>query len=72
MKKTLSVFAMAVLIAGALAACGPTNNSSSNNTSSKGTTASKPAKLVVWEDKKKSGWLQKVAADFEKEIWYYS
>ncbi|MED1202214.1 extracellular solute-binding protein [Heyndrickxia acidicola] len=67
MKKTLSVFAMAVVIAGALAACGPTNNSSSNNTSSKGTTASKPAKLVVWEDQKKSGWLQKVAADFKKK-----
>ena len=30
-------------------------------------TAKKPEKLIVWEDKDKSGWLTKVAADFEKE-----
>jgi arabinogalactan oligomer/maltooligosaccharide transport system substrate-binding protein len=67
MKKTLSVFTMIILIVGILAACGPKSDSSSSTTSSKGTTAAKPAKLVIWEDQKKSGWLKKVAADFKKK-----
>ncbi|MBD1380594.1 extracellular solute-binding protein [Bacillus sp. IB182487] len=61
---------MLLLVLGVLAACGPdaqkeTGGSSEGDT--KGEEAAKPEKLVVWEDEKKAGWLDKVAADFEKE-----
>ena len=60
---------MLVLMIGALAACGPKEeeNTGSKDNGEKTEDASKPEKLVVWEDKDKSGWLEKVAADFEKE-----
>jgi arabinogalactan oligomer/maltooligosaccharide transport system substrate-binding protein len=64
MKKALSILLMFVLMLGVLSACGPKRDSSSN---AEKQDAKKPAKLVVWEDKDKSGWLKKVAADFEKE-----
>jgi arabinogalactan oligomer / maltooligosaccharide transport system substrate-binding protein len=68
MKKALSIFMMIVLMLGVLAACGPKRDvSSTKDTDKKEETAAKPEKLVVWEDKDKSGWLEKVAADFEKE-----
>lgn len=69
MKKALSIFMMLILMIGALAACGPKEeeNTGSNDNGEKTEDASKPEKLVVWEDKEKSGWLEKVAADFEKE-----
>jgi arabinogalactan oligomer/maltooligosaccharide transport system substrate-binding protein len=68
MKKGLSIFMMIVLMLGVLAACGPKkDDTSSKNTGKKEETSAKPEKLVVWEDKDKSGWLKKVAADFEKE-----
>ncbi|MHC0036736.1 extracellular solute-binding protein [Pseudoneobacillus sp. C159] len=68
MKKALSIFMMLVLMLGVLAACGPKeeedNASEPNKTEEE---ANKPEKLIVWEDKDKSGWLEKVAADFESE-----
>ncbi|MCM3573209.1 extracellular solute-binding protein [Mesobacillus subterraneus] len=69
MKKALSIFMMLVLMIGALAACGPKEeeNTGSKDNGEKTEDASKPEKLVVWEDKDKSGWLTKVAEDFEKE-----
>ncbi|MFP5112963.1 extracellular solute-binding protein [Bacillaceae bacterium C204] len=68
MKKALSIFMMIILMLGVLAACGPKrDDSSTKDTGKKEETAAKPEKLVVWEDKDKSGWLEKVAADFEKE-----
>lgn len=69
MKKALSIFMMLILMIGALAACGPKEeeNTGSKDNGEKTEDASKPEKLVVWEDKEKSGWLEKVAADFEKE-----
>ncbi|WML49602.1 extracellular solute-binding protein [Neobacillus sp. PS3-34] len=66
MKKALSVFMMIVLMLGALAACGPKKEDTSSKDNGKKAEA-KPEKLVVWEDKDKSGWLKKVAADFEKK-----
>ncbi len=67
MKKALSILLMAVLMLGVLSACGPKRDSGTKNTGKKEETAAKPEKLVVWEDKDKSGWLKKVAADFEKK-----
>jgi arabinogalactan oligomer / maltooligosaccharide transport system substrate-binding protein len=68
MKKALSFFMMMVLMLGILAACGPKEEETDNkDTGKKEEETSKPEKLVVWEDKDKSGWLEKVAADFEKE-----
>lgn len=67
MKKALSIFMMVILVLGVLSACGPKRETTSTNDTDKKEEASKPEKLVVWEDKDKSGWLEKVAADFEKE-----
>ncbi|MGG1396711.1 extracellular solute-binding protein [Bacillus salipaludis] len=68
MKKALSIVMMIVLMLGVLAACGPKRDASSTkDNSKKEEAAAKPEKLVVWEDKDKSGWLKKVAADFEKK-----
>jgi arabinogalactan oligomer/maltooligosaccharide transport system substrate-binding protein len=68
MKKVLSIFMMVVLMLGVLSACGPKkDDSSTKNNGKKEETAAKPEKLVVWEDKDKSAWLKKVAADFEKK-----
>ncbi|WP_191562353.1 extracellular solute-binding protein [Metabacillus idriensis] len=69
MKKALSLLFVLMLILGALAACGPKDEESTASTDGeKGSEdAAKPEKLVVWEDKDKSKWLEKVAADFEKE-----
>jgi arabinogalactan oligomer/maltooligosaccharide transport system substrate-binding protein len=69
MKKALTIFMMLVLVIGALAACGPKEEETTGNTDTGNTEegAAKPEKLVVWEDKDKSGWLEKVAADFEAE-----
>jgi arabinogalactan oligomer / maltooligosaccharide transport system substrate-binding protein len=67
MKKALSIFMMVVLVLGVLSACGPKRETTSTNDTDKKEEAAKPEKLVVWEDKDKSGWLEKVAADFEKE-----
>ncbi len=67
MKKGLSIFLMLILMLGILAACGPKEEETGpSETGGKGEEA-KPEKLVVWEDKDKSGWLEKVASDFEKE-----
>jgi arabinogalactan oligomer / maltooligosaccharide transport system substrate-binding protein len=70
MKKALSIFMMLVLLLGVLAACGPKEEEKDTATDPGTTeeeTADKPDKLVVWEDKDKSGWLEKVAADFTAE-----
>lgn len=67
MKKALSIFMMVILVFGVLSACGPKRETTSTNDTDKKEEAAKPEKLVVWEDKDKSGWLEKVAADFEKE-----
>ncbi len=69
MKKALSIFMMLVLMLGVLAACGPQDEEEEGGETGKNNSGEtdKPEKLVVWEDKDKSGWLKKVAADFEKE-----
>ncbi|MCL6570666.1 MAG: extracellular solute-binding protein [Bacillus sp. (in: Bacteria)] len=67
MKKSIAIFMMFVLILGVLGACGPKRDDTSSKDTGKEETKAKPDKLVVWEDKDKSGWLEKVAADFEKE-----
>jgi arabinogalactan oligomer/maltooligosaccharide transport system substrate-binding protein len=68
MKKSIAIFMMLVLILGVLGACGPKrDDTSTKDTGKKEETGAKPDKLVVWEDKDKSGWLKKVAADFEKK-----
>jgi arabinogalactan oligomer / maltooligosaccharide transport system substrate-binding protein len=68
MKKALSIFMLFVLVLGVLSACGPDREKTgSKDTDKKGEETAKPEKLVIWEDKDKSGWLEKVAADFEKE-----
>ena len=68
MKKALAIFMMAVLMLGVLSACGPKRDTTDKkDTGHKEETVAKPEKLVVWEDKDKSGWLKKVAADFEKQ-----
>ncbi|MDF2854817.1 MAG: bacterial extracellular solute-binding family protein [Neobacillus sp.] len=68
MKKALSIFMLFVLVLGVLSACGPDREKTgSKDTDKKGEETTKPEKLVIWEDKDKSGWLEKVAADFEKE-----
>ena len=65
MKKALSIFMMVVLVLGVLSACGPKreDTSDTNDTGKKEETA-KPEKLVVWEDKDKSGWLRKGSSRF--------
>jgi arabinogalactan oligomer / maltooligosaccharide transport system substrate-binding protein len=66
MKKALSMLLMVVLVLGALAACGPERKETAGtDTGKKEEETAKPEKLIVWEDKDKSGWLKKVAADFE-------
>ncbi|MEH7010162.1 extracellular solute-binding protein [Neobacillus niacini] len=68
MKKAISIFMLVVLVFGVLSACGPKREETSGTKDTdKKEEAAKPEKLVVWEDKDKSGWLEKVAADFEKE-----
>nr|WP_263323344.1 extracellular solute-binding protein [Neobacillus sp. Marseille-Q6967] len=68
MRKALSMFMLVVLILGVLSACGPKREETTGTTDAgKTEETAKPEKLVVWEDKDKSGWLEKVAADFEKE-----
>jgi arabinogalactan oligomer / maltooligosaccharide transport system substrate-binding protein len=68
LKKALSIFMMVVLMLGVLAACGPKEDEeTTTDTGKKEEETAKPEKLVVWEDKDKSGWLEKVAADFEAE-----
>lgn len=68
MKKALSIFMMVVLMLGVLSACGPKrDDAGTKDTGKKEETTAKPEKLIVWEDKDKSGWLKKAAADFEKE-----
>jgi arabinogalactan oligomer / maltooligosaccharide transport system substrate-binding protein len=67
MKKAISIFMMVVLVLGVLSACGPKRETAGTTDTEKKEETAKPEKLVVWEDKDKSGWLEKVAADFEKE-----
>jgi arabinogalactan oligomer / maltooligosaccharide transport system substrate-binding protein len=69
LKKALSIFMMVVLMFGVLAACGPKEeeDTATDTGTTEEETANKPEKLIVWEDKDKSGWLEKVAADFEAE-----
>ncbi|KUP09052.1 cyclodextrin-binding protein [Bacillus coahuilensis m2-6] len=71
MKKTLTLFMAFLLMIGVLAACGPqdeeTTDEGTTNEGTETTEADKPEKLIVWEDQEKSGWLEKVAADFTAE-----
>ena len=72
MKKTLSLLMVIMLVLGALAACGPNREegAGNNNQGDKENTtddANKPEKLVIWEDDKKSGWLDEVGAKFTEE-----
>ncbi|KZZ84597.1 MULTISPECIES: extracellular solute-binding protein [Bacillaceae] len=69
MKKVMSLFMMVILLIGVLAACGPDakKGASTEGNNEKSGEAAKPEKLIVWEDKDKSKWLEKAAADFEKE-----
>ncbi|MRX73496.1 extracellular solute-binding protein [Bacillus lacus] len=73
MKKALSLFMMMLLLLGVLAACGPdAKEGTGGNTEGAGGESAeglpeKPEKLIVWEDKDKSKWLEKVAKDFEEE-----
>ncbi len=73
MKKWLSVLMTLMIVVGMLAACGPDRSKDSSTSTddgkktSEGDMPAKPEKIVVWEDKDKSGWLKKVAPAFEKK-----
>ena len=74
MKKTLSLLMVIMLVLGALAACGPNREEGAGNNNKQGGNddtatddANKPEKLVIWEDDKKSGWLDEVGAKFTEE-----
>lgn len=57
-----------LLVAGVLAACGPNREEgASGNGDKKAENKDKPEKLVVWEDEKKSGWLDEVGKKFTEE-----
>lgn len=57
-----------MLVAGVLAACGPNREEgASGDGSKKAENKDKPEKLVVWEDEKKSGWLDEVGKKFTEE-----
>ncbi|MGF2615320.1 extracellular solute-binding protein [Rossellomorea vietnamensis] len=72
MKKALSLLMVIMLVLGALAACGPNREEGAGNNNQGGDDnetpeTSKPEKLVIWEDEKKSGWLDEVGAKFTEE-----
>lgn len=57
-----------LLVAGVLAACGPNREEgASGDGDKKAENKDKPEKLVVWEDEKKSGWLDEVGKKFTEE-----
>ncbi|KON92405.1 cyclodextrin-binding protein [Rossellomorea marisflavi] len=68
MKKVVSLFMVLLLVAGVLAACGPNREEgASGDGGKKAENKDKPEKLVVWEDEKKSGWLDEVGRKFTEE-----
>ncbi|GLI85105.1 extracellular solute-binding protein [Rossellomorea marisflavi] len=68
MKKVVSLFMVLLLVAGVLAACGPNREEgASGDGGKKAENKDKPEKLVVWEDEKKSGWLDEVGKKFTEE-----
>ncbi|WP_442637474.1 extracellular solute-binding protein [Rossellomorea marisflavi] len=68
MKKVVSLFMVLLLVAGVLAACGPNREEgASGDGDKKAENKDKPEKLVVWEDEKKSGWLDQVGKKFTEE-----
>ncbi|VXB25931.1 polygalactose / cyclodextrin-binding lipoprotein [Bacillus sp. 349Y] len=68
MKKVVSLFMVLLLVAGVLAACGPNREEgASGDGDKKAENKDKPEKLVVWEDEKKSGWLDEVGKKFTEE-----
>ncbi|MCP3742155.1 extracellular solute-binding protein [Rossellomorea sp. BNER] len=70
MKKALSLLMVLMLVLGALAACGPNREEGTGNKDEKDNTtddAKKPEKLVIWEDEKKSAWLDEVGKKFTEE-----
>ena len=71
MKRFFALFLTLVLAIGVLAACGPQNNenasSNGGGSDSEGDDASKPEKLVVWEDTDKGIALEPAIASFEEE-----
>lgn len=57
-----------MLVAGVLAACGPNREEgASGDGGKKAEDKDKPEKLVIWEDEKKSGWLDEVGQKFTEE-----
>jgi arabinogalactan oligomer / maltooligosaccharide transport system substrate-binding protein len=67
-KKVVSLFMVLLLVAGVLAACGPNREEgASGDGDKKAENKDKPEKLVVWEDEKKSGWLDEVGKKFTEE-----
>ncbi len=57
-----------MLVAGVLAACGPNREEgASGDGGKKAEDKDKPEKLVIWEDEKKSGWLDEVGKKFTEE-----
>ncbi|TYO72004.1 extracellular solute-binding protein [Rossellomorea marisflavi] len=68
MKKVVSLFMVLMLVAGVLAACGPNREEgASGDGGKKAEDKDKPEKLVIWEDEKKSGWLDEVGQKFTEE-----
>lgn len=67
MKKALSLFLMAVLLIGSLAACGPKREETGGKDNKKSEEATKPEKLIVWEDQDKGAALEDAAKSFEEE-----
>ncbi|KML06139.1 extracellular solute-binding protein [Rossellomorea marisflavi] len=68
MKKVVSLFMVLMLVAGVLAACGPNREEgASGDGGKKAEDKDKPEKLVIWEDEKKSGWLDEVGKKFTEE-----
>ncbi|KML33195.1 extracellular solute-binding protein [Rossellomorea marisflavi] len=68
MKKVVSLFMVLMLVAGVLAACSPNREEgASGDGGKKAEDKDKPEKLVIWEDEKKSGWLDEVGKKFTEE-----
>ena len=68
MKKALSIFMLVVLVLVFFLLVDQTEKKhQTQKTQVKRKKQQNRKNLVVWEDKDKSGWLEKVAADFEKE-----
>jgi arabinogalactan oligomer/maltooligosaccharide transport system substrate-binding protein len=77
-KRIFSLLLVFIMVVGVLAACGPQEDTSGNdkettqdttdNEANKDTEATKPEKLVIWEDKEKGVGLEAAIKSFEEEF----